>query len=406
MKEQNIAIYARVSKEDRCAPAGEGSVENQIALARARIAGDTGLCRMEISVYRDEGYSGTNMNRPAVKKLLADIFLDRIQVLVVKDLSRLSRNHLQLSELMENIFPRKGLRLICAGDGYDSAERDGGGLCEPLKSIFYEYYCQDISGKVQKSLEARKQSGKYAVSRAPFGYERDGQGGFVIQPEEAEVVRKIFALAAQGRNSAQIGVSLGRDTSFVWRILNNPVYLGRQVWSKTHNYYRNGFCREYRARKDWKWQQGSHLPIVSEEEYERAQQMQRHRPEGQKKRAERHMFCGMTKCAVCGRALCRKRRDDRVLTCVQRHEGKPEISVEELWRMCRRILCLCEPGAKSALWGAECMPEEEKRLLLRLVFRKITVGEKTAEFLLSVSQRDAGRVQPKRKRTGMNLDLP
>ena len=113
-QENVVAVYCRVSKRDQST-----SIDNQIDLARNYIRQDIGLSGFRVCVFEDEGYTGTNMNRPAVKKLLAGIFLGKIQAMVIKDFSRLSRDHLILAELLEMVFPRYPLRVVSIADRYD-----------------------------------------------------------------------------------------------------------------------------------------------------------------------------------------------------------------------------------------------------------------------------------------------
>lgn len=371
MSGQIVAVYVRESKADSGTRDREEGVQNQIALAKGWIEGGHSLREKEVGLYIDNGYSGTSMERPAVKKLLADIYLKRIEAVVVKDFSRWSRNHLHLAEFLEYIFPEQGVRFIAVSEGYDSRNGAGDVISQALKGIFYEYYCQDISQKAQRALEARKQSGIYAVARAPFGYRREDGGAFSVVPEEAGEVRRIFAQAAEGSNSAQIGRMLGRDAAWVWRVLNNPFYMGRQVWQKSRNRYRNGFYTEYIPRQDWMEQRGTHPAIVSEEEYERAQAAQKHHAGAPCRRRRRHLFHGLTKCGICGRALCRKRREDGVICCKNRHGRQCEIPVEVLWRICFRSLSeIC-----GELPEAEKAGDEVRELCLHYFFSRIVVGE-------------------------------
>lgn len=384
MPGQRVAVYARISREGE-EEQGEESLENQIAVARKRIAEEDAIRDGKVTVYQDLGYSGTSMNRPAVKKLLADLYMGRIDVVVVKDFSRWSRNYLNLAEFLEYIFPERGVRFISVGDGYDSAG-EGSSFGNAIRGIFYEYYCRDVSRKVQSALDARKKSGIYAVAKAPYGYCRDGRGGFIPVPEEAELVRRIFAMAGDGRNSAQIGRELGRDGSWVWRVLHNPVYMGQQVWCKSRSRYRNGFYREYLPRGDWQRQKGSHMPIVSEEEYEQAQAAQRRRLTGVDGRRPPHLFHGLTKCGVCGKALCRKRREDEVICCKEIHGGEFPIPVEGLWRICCAAVCTMDGTAEGmeegrGFWnilggtaGADRVCERQRRIFLQHFFERITVG--------------------------------
>ncbi|RHV04805.1 hypothetical protein DXB96_07490 [Clostridium sp. OM07-10AC] len=171
-----VAVYCRVSKREE----GESrSIENQRCLARDKIAQDEVLSQYRICYFSDDGYTGTNMNRPAVKKLLAGIFSGKIQALVVKDFSRLSRDHLVLAELLENIFLRYPVRVISIADHFDS-DHDRPGLENGIKNLFYEYYCRDISNKTKKALQVKRQNGKGRTGKCPFGYERDPQGQLMI----------------------------------------------------------------------------------------------------------------------------------------------------------------------------------------------------------------------------------
>lgn len=371
MEQEVVAIYARISRKD---PEEEGrrSLQNQVALAKQWIAGDASLRNMRIEIYQDEGYTGTNMNRPAVQKLLAGIFLGKIQALVIKDFSRLSRNHLQLSELVEVTFRRHPVRLIAISEYYDSARQAGLGMGEGIKSIFYEYYCRDISGKVKKSLEAKKEAGEDAVGRLPFGYRRDGEGAWELCPEEAAVVRQIFSLSLEGRNSVRIAEQMQEayggswQPSRIWRILHNPVYTGQQVWHKYENHYQNGFFCECVPRKQWRVQESRHPPVVSREEYRRVQLLHPPTAGYGKKKGRRHLFHGITKCGECKGALCRHRRRKELLVCSRGHgELSPQISVEALWRICQEIFGM----------GQEELPLfDDRELFLKYFIQRIEVG--------------------------------
>lgn len=378
-----VAIYARISKKDQKYPEKNQSVENQIRLAMDYIQADSGLRHMKIQVFRDEGYTGTNLNRPAVSKLLAGIYLGRIQALVVKDFSRLSRNHIQLSELREKVFLRYSLIFVSIGDQYDSRDQGSRELSAGLQSVFYEYYCRDVSRKVKQALAAKKQKGEYAAARAPYGYRRGVEGGLEIHPQEARVVREIFYQAEMGKNTARIAewmnhwqeeisgewqgeISGKWQGAAIWRILNNPVYMGIHVWHKTENQYRNGFYRENLDREQWIQEESVYPAIVSREQFEKISRLQRRTAGYGKKKGKRHIFHGITRCGYCGKALCRHRRERDLLVCKEKHGGK-DISVqwEVLWKICKTA------------WGQqEGLPEQEWEitLLLRQSVQRITCG--------------------------------
>lgn len=391
MPETRVAVYARISREGE-EEQGEESLENQVAVALDHIAADDVMRDGRVTIYKDLGYSGTNMDRPAAKKLLADLYMGKIDAIVVRDFSRWSRNYLSLAEFLEYIFPEQGVRFVSVGDGYDSAKGSGSSLGNAIRGIFYEYYCRDISQKVQSALEARKQSGMYAVARAPYGYRKDGAGSFVPVPEEAAVVRRIFAMAGDGSNSAQIGREIGKDSSWVWRVLHNPVYMGRQIWHKSRSRYRNGFYREYLSKDAWRMQKGSHLPIISEEDYERAQSAQRRHSDSAGGRREAHLFHGLTKCGICGKALCRKRREEGIICCKEPHGSKCGIPVETLWRICCTVACRIDgevekTGERQRMWkifreaaDLEKFCGKQRAFFLRCFFERITVGKEGEEI--------------------------
>lgn len=380
-----MAIYARISRMDQKLPSNNQSVENQICLAKEYIARDTMLCHMQIQVFRDVGYTGTNFNRPAVRKLLAGIYLGRIQAIVVKDFSRLSRNHIQLSELREDTFVRYPVIFISIGDGYDSRKRETVELCAGFRSIFYEYYCRDISRKVKHALEAKKRNGEYSVAKVCFGYRKDKAGKLEICPQEARLVREIFTQAAKGKNTVQIANVLnldemeialeefaGKDNkkywqpAEIWRILNNPIYAGTYIWHKYENEYRNGFFTRCVDREEWIRQEEHHLAIIPPEEFRRVQQrLKRTAGYGQKRRP-RHIFHGITRCGYCHKALCRHRHKRELLVCKERH-GEEQVIVEwrTLWEICAR------------LWFGEELPKMqqwEMELFLQQFVQQIIVG--------------------------------
>lgn len=380
-----VAVYARISCIDRENRSNHQSIDNQIHLATEYINRDPELCRMRIQVFRDEGYTGTSLNRPAVQKLLAGIYLGKIQALVVKDFSRLSRNHIQMSELRENTFVRYPVIFVSIGDGYDSRKQENVELCASFRSVFYEYYCRDVSRKVKQALEAKKQNGEYAVARVPFGYRKGEGGGLQVCPQEAAVVRDIFAQAAMGMNTAQIARWLNcrpcrEDSSqtgeggggkrwqsaAVWRILNDPVYTGTYVWHKYENEYRSGFCRQCVDRRDWHRRERSHPAIIPQEEFERAWNGRKRTAGFGRKKGKRHIFHGITRCGYCQQALCRHRRERELLVCRERHgEERNTVSWKILWKIC------------AALWfdgEAPEMQEWEMEIFLHHFIRKITVG--------------------------------
>lgn len=334
-QENVVAVYCRVSKRDQST-----SIDNQIDLARNYIRQDIGLSGFRVCVFEDEGYTGTNMNRPAVKKLLAGIFLGKIQAMVIKDFSRLSRDHLILAELLEMVFPRYPLRVVSIADRYDS-KYDRPGMEIGIKNLFYEYYCRDISNKTQKALYARRQNGEARPGKCPYGYEKNAQGRLVIKCREARIIRKIFCMGMEGKKCTEIAQILKKadesrkwSAPAVWRILHDPVYIGHDLWHKTVNRYGNGFTTVPLAKEKWNIRENAHPAIIRRETYEIIRKRYPEPNGNIKKRRPRHIFHGVTKCGKCGMALCRHRDQRDVLICKQ---DKEQIKISVLWEIIQGI---------------------------------------------------------------------
>jgi DNA invertase Pin-like site-specific DNA recombinase len=266
---QFAAIYLRVSKADKKGQVSE-SIENQRALLERFCKQDKELCRYETRLFVDDGYSGLEENRPALQELLRLVRQGKVFAVLVKDFSRLSRNHLYLAMLREQLFPSCGTILLSAGDGYDSRQAESNVMVMRFKGLFYEYYSKDISRKVKTALAAKKEKGEYAVAKAPFGYRREG-ACWRVEKEEAALVYRMYVLASQGKSCAQIAELLHKDSGAVlypvkvWRILRNPVYCGKHVWHKYENQLggkKRSLCL---PAEQWKLGEGSHKAIVSQE---------------------------------------------------------------------------------------------------------------------------------------------
>ena len=342
--ETTVAVYCRISKRDSLKCMQSQSICNQMELAEKALRQEKELCSGQLLYFCDDGYTGTNMNRPAVQKMLAGIFMGKIQALVVKDFSRLSRNHLELAELLEVIFPRYRVRVISVADYYDS-RKGTPGMQEALKSIFYEYYCRDISQKTRNALRTKRERGEARPGRAPYGYRRGTDGKLTVDAQEAEWIRQIFALSVKGETCSGIARKLKEqeaaegkkwDASVIWRILHDPLYTGTETWHKYENRYRDGFVTVRVPEEEWKKRKDAVPEIVSEEVFQKNLDRNPMNPGLRRKKGRRHLFHGITKCGFCGRALCRHRTQKGVLVCDGDHE-KNRIEISLLLSVCRWI---------------------------------------------------------------------
>lgn len=264
-KTYRAASYARLSVDDEgCGTSG--SVLNQHAMIRDFAEARGGLSI--VAEYSDDGCSGSTFeNRPGWSSLLADIEAGKVDCIVVKDLSRLGRNYLDVSRYLDQVFPSLGVRVVAIADGYDSiAERTpADALMLPVKNLFNDMYCRDASAKTKASLSAKRRRGEFVGAFAPYGYAKGtgpDRGRLVVDPEPAGVVRGIFDARIGGMSAAGIAAMLneglvpspyeyfaskgaarssnfckgeraGWDARTVLRILSNEAYAGTLVQGKT-----------------------------------------------------------------------------------------------------------------------------------------------------------------------------
>lgn len=243
----SAALYMRLSKED--GKKDSGSIGSQREILR-RYAAEKGF---EIfGEYVDEGFSGTNFERPAFKKMLRDMEKGKINLILTKDLSRLGRDYISAGQFTEIIFPSKGIRYIAVTDGYDSEESPNDFI--PFKNIVNEMYARDISRKIRSAFEARMKAGDFIGPFAPFGYRRspENRHKLIVDEKTAEIVRRIFFESARGKTPKEICRKLDSDkiptpldfrnnipksrnwsSATVLKILQNPVYIGHLEQGKT-----------------------------------------------------------------------------------------------------------------------------------------------------------------------------
>jgi DNA invertase Pin-like site-specific DNA recombinase len=326
LKEQKryiAGIYCRLSKDD----IGEGdssSILTQKSMLE-KFINDNGWTVYDR--YIDDGYSGTNFNRPDFQRMLDDIENEKINMVVVKDLSRLGRNYLMTGQYTEIYFPDRGVRFIALNDGIDTINSDND--IAPFKNILNEMYSKDISKKVRSAVQAKKQRGEFLSNYAPFGYIKDplNKNHLIIDEGSAEVVKRIFGMCCSGLGSKLIAKRLNeegvlspsnyrmklqncgaRQKSNHWHpetvvnILRNRVYLGDMVQGI---YECSRFRRTPSKRKpqeEWVVTPNMHEPIVDLETWEHVQTLINSRKRVLRSN-ELQLFAGFLKCEDCGYAL-------------------------------------------------------------------------------------------------------
>lgn len=166
----------------------------------------------EIVEYVNDGYTGTNFNRPAFQKMIVDLKQGDIRVIMVKDLSRLGRDYIGVGDYIEQIFPLMGVRFIAVNNSFDSMKLNNGtpGIEVAVSNLVNNMYSRDIAKKIRAALETNWKNGKATCTNVPFGYVWNKKGGqrWEIDPEAAPCVKKVFELALSGRNTTQIAYGM------------------------------------------------------------------------------------------------------------------------------------------------------------------------------------------------------
>ena len=218
MKEQ-IAIYLRLSLEDvdkrsNSLKEESNSIVAQRSLIDSYLSQDALLCSLPRMEFCDDGFSGTNFQRPDFTKMIECAKHGEISCIVVKDLSRFGRDYLEVGDYLEHIFPFLGIRFISINDHYDSLQHEGKtiGMDVAFKNLVYDYYSKDLSKKVKSAMSMKQREAKY-VNTAPYGYVVDpaDKHHLIIEPRTAVVVRRIFLDIIAGKSCTQIAKELNAE---------------------------------------------------------------------------------------------------------------------------------------------------------------------------------------------------
>ena len=335
MKERGcLAIYLRLSLEDRVQEGYDesSSITSQRKMLLEYIRKDMELAGQEVMEFCDDGVSGTSMNRPGVQELLKQVKLGKINCILVKDMSRFSRDYIELGTYLNQIFPFLGVRFISVNDHFDSSKQNGNsiGIDTAFQTLLYDLYSKDLSVKVKASHQSKKANGEYITGEIPFGYERSSErkNAVVVNEKEAEIVRYIYSLAADGLGSAQIARRLVEEQipapmrmrhperadireHYNWidktvrRILNNRFYLGEMAYGKTVRKSVGSKSVKAVPKEQWKVIPNHHEALVTEEMFVRVCKSS---PDHSTKRMrERYSLTGKVYCGGCGYAMSYRR---------------------------------------------------------------------------------------------------
>ena len=323
----NTALYYRLSRDDE--NFGDSvSIETQRTILQ-QFARDNQFHVVE--EYIDDGWSGTNFDRPAFQRMMDDVEEGRINCIITKDLSRFGREHVMMDYYLEFVFPEKKIRYIAVTDNEDTEK----GLSDfvPFKNLFNEWFAKDTSRKVKAALRAKFNAGERIFAYAPLGYIRHPEirNTLMIDEETRWIIEKIFELAFNGAGAGKITRILvdekvptagwlnyqrygtfahlfkdaPQDKAYaltiaqVKSILKDETYIGNSVHGKQTNISYKNKKKVRKAETEWFRVENTHEAIISKEVFEQVQEqiVSRRR---QQKDATTQIFAGLVKCADCG----------------------------------------------------------------------------------------------------------
>ena len=323
------ALYERLSRDDEMQGESNSITNQKKYLEDYAVQHGFG----NIQHFSDDGYSGTNLNRPAFNSLLTEIEAGRVGTVIVKDMSRFGRNYLQVGFYTEMMFPKKNVRFIAVNNGVDSANPADNDFT-PFLNIMNEWYAKDTSKKIKAVFKAKMRDGKRVSGAVPYGYYRKPEDKQTLYVDEvsASVVRRIFQLACDGMGATAIADTLSEDKilipsayarqnhpedcqctnyhdPYTWNattvgyILNRREYLGHTVLGKTT---RDNFKtkRKRIANEDELLVfYNTHEAIIDQETYDKAQRMRKRVSPRRNSEKPAHRLSGLLYCADCGSRL-------------------------------------------------------------------------------------------------------
>ena len=334
---ETVAMYMRLSSED--AYEGEScSISNQRDLLYDYIKKHEEFDKCTILEFSDDGYSGMSFNRPGIQKLLS-LAGSTVECIIVKDFSRFGRNLVEVGDYLDRIFPFLGVRFIAVNEGYDSKENFGRtvGLDVSLKAMIYEMYSRDISDKIKCVKYAKMRNGEYVGGTPFYGYKKSKTEKNRLEPDEpaAEIVKRIFRMAAEGVSFAEIAKKLNADgvpSPLMYRKENNTydrhswnAAAGVTYWTgdgvrriaKDERYTGDLVSHKFAVvavsakkmkqmpKEEWIRAENAYEALVSKDTFERVQDKIRHNKIMEPRKAPNEKYRGLLKCAYCGKVLLR-----------------------------------------------------------------------------------------------------
>lgn len=336
-----IAIYLRLSEEDYKKTDESVSIVNQRGYIRSYIENEDSLKNSEIEEYIDDGYSATNTNRPSFLRLIEDIKGGKVETIIVKDMSRFSRDYILLGDYLSNIFPFLKIRFIAINDNYDSLKEQGNGLDTDtqFKTLYYDLFSKELSEKVRSSVKQIKSQGKNINWAAPFGYIKDPKDKYhiIIDEKTAFIVKEAFDLLLKGYSCTQVANIFNKkgyitrserkeelnlsdySRNFItgskvkkraWtsicisQITRNELYTGDYVYNKYKETRIGGRKRILLPEEEWRIIPNTHEAIISREVFDKVKRIKEKRNFGEYTgNKNRSIFSDKIFCKECGRHM-------------------------------------------------------------------------------------------------------
>lgn len=331
-----VGIYTRRSFDDN-EDKESNTITNQKEMINSFISKENNMTIVDY--YVDDGYTGTTFDRPGFQEMMKDISDGRINTIIVKDLSRLGRNSLEVGKYIEEIFPIYNIRIIAINDNVDSFKRPESinDLMVPIKNLINESYARDISKKVSSAYYTMASNGKYVAGTSPYGYtfDENDKHHLVVDPDEAEIVRLIFNMALKGDGRVKITKYLNDynilcrkeiqrrkkyklsldplketikykwSTSTIGRMLTSEIYIGNLTQLKTKRESFKNHKVINVAKEDWVRFEKTHEPIITKADFDKIQSLIKVNAKRLSNTGERtySIYNGVLKCADCGRAM-------------------------------------------------------------------------------------------------------
>lgn len=326
----NVGIYVRLSQEDE--RAGESiSIENQKKMLTEYVGNQADWSL--VGIYEDDGYSGTTFDRPAIKRLLDDAMSGKIDLILVKDLSRFGRNYIEVGQYIDYIFPSSNIRFIALSDNVDTLDRNSTAMdMMPIMNLFNEWHAANTSKKIRAVMVSNAKQGKYHAPIAPFGYlVGDTENRLpVVDETNAPYVRMMYKMRSEGASSPQIAKALnaqgvitpsdytyqrlGKPNPFIsnhlWNaamvrdILENPIYKGAVVSQKYTTVSYKNHKKYIKDSDEWIVIEDAFEPIIDRELWDKVQEVNKSCSHGKVTKSGVILpLTGLMYCSDCGSKL-------------------------------------------------------------------------------------------------------